>query len=62
MFSSIKTLSKHPVSVALCGLLDSHGKMSNFQIICGVSPSSKLFTGETTKLSGDAMKIKRGKL
>ena len=61
--------SSHPVSVRRWGLLDSPGKMSNFQKFYGVRPRGKVSTGEirkpiweTTKSTGDDIKIQRGEL
>ena len=59
----------HPVSVPRWGLLDSPGKMTNFQKFSGEKPRSNFSTGEirkptgkTTELTGDDMKIQRGEL
>ena len=46
----------HPLSVARWGLLDSPGKMSNFQKFYGVRPRSKFSTGEIRKRIGEIRK------
>ena len=63
---SLQTWFKRPVSVPRWGLLDSPGNFPNFS---GVRPSSKFCTeeirkptGETTKRTGDDMKVQRGEL
>ena len=51
------------------GLLNSQGKMSNFQKFSGLRPRGKFSTekvrkptGETTEPTGDDMKIQQGEL
>ena len=46
----------HPVSVPRWGMLDSPGKMLNFQNFSGVRPSSKFSTGEIRKPTGETTK------
>ena len=53
---------RHPVSVPQRRLLNSPGKMSNFQKFSVVRPRSKFSTGEIKKPTGDDMKIQRGEL
>ena len=50
------------VSIPRWGLLESPGKMSNFENFSGVKSKSKFSTGETTKSSRDDMKMQRGEL
>ena len=57
-----KSFLIHPVSVPGWGLLDSPGKLPNSQNFSGVRSSSKFSTGETTKPTGDDMKIQRDEL
>ena len=56
-----------PVSVPRQGLLDSPGKMSNYQNFSGVRPSSKFYTENIRKPTGHTIKpteqdIQRGEL
>ena len=51
---------KHPVSVPQWGSLHSPWKKLNFQKLSGVRPRSKLYTRETTKPTGDKVKIQLG--
>ena len=58
--NQIKVSIIHPVSVPRCRLLDSPGKISNFEKSSGVRPSSKFFTRDIIKPTGDNMKNLRG--
>ena len=60
--NQIKVSIIHPASVPRCRLPDSPGKISNFEKSSGVRPSSKFFTRDITKSTGNNMKILRGEL
>ena len=54
---------RYSVSVTWWGLLDSTGKMQNFQNIFGGRPGNSFSTGEASKKPiEDNMKIQRGEL
>ena len=60
--NSIIDSSIHIASVPRWGLLVSLAKIPNSQNFSGLRPSTKFSTGETTKPTGDDMKIQRGEL